>query len=250
MDKLAEQGFCIVPDVLDEYEVRQTKAALLNAVTESERRGLPTYMPGLDPNEANVRVFNLIELDKIFRELILHKTALALVKGLLGEGFLISNFTANIARPGSKSMSIHSDQGIVIPEPWLQPWAMNIIWCLDDVYAENGATRYLPGSHKIEKASELPPEMRSQMKPFEAKAGSIIAMDGRMWHTSGDNVTDTSERALLFGYYTANFIRPQANWNAVLSSETISGLDEGLFDYLGLGPSANIRLTSTLVNQP
>jgi ectoine hydroxylase-related dioxygenase (phytanoyl-CoA dioxygenase family) len=250
LDELAEQGYCIVPDVLDERAIFNTKTALSDAAIESERRGTPTYIPGLDPNESNVRVFNLLDLDNVFQELILHKTALKLVKGLIGEGFLISNFTANIARPGSKSMAIHSDQGIVIPEPWLQPWSVNIIWCLDDIFAENGATLYLPGSHKIKRAADLPPNIKSQMKSFRAKAGSIIAMDGRMWHTSGANIMDNSERALLFGYYTANFIRPQVNWNALLSAETISALDESLFGYLGLGPAANVGLTAPLVIQP
>ena len=45
-------------------------------------------------------------------------------------------------------------------------------------------------------------------------------MDGRMWHTSGANVTATEERALLFGYYCAPFLRPQTNWNAALSPAT------------------------------
>jgi ectoine hydroxylase-related dioxygenase (phytanoyl-CoA dioxygenase family) len=27
------------------------------------------------------------------------------------------------------------------------------------------------------------------LKPFEASAGSFIAMEGRLWHTSGANVT-------------------------------------------------------------
>jgi len=39
------------------------------------------------------------------------------VRLLLGPEFLISNFTANIARPGSKSMALHSDLSFVLPEP-------------------------------------------------------------------------------------------------------------------------------------
>ncbi len=244
---LDEHGFAVLEGVLEPARCAEVRDHLVGAVAESERRGLPTFVPGLDPNDANVRVFNLLDLDAVFRELIVHPIALALVHGLLGEHFLISNFTANIARPGSRSMSLHADQAIVIPEPWLEPWAINIIWCLDDVYDANGATRYLPGSHRITKLAEVPEEAGEKLRPFEAPAGSVIAMDGRVWHTSGANVTEDVERALLFGYYTADFIRPQTNWNVMLSEETKAAINAPLFDLLGLGPTANTRHAAELV---
>ena len=143
-------------------------------------------------------------------------------------------------------MAVHSDQAIVIPEPWEQPWAMNIIWCLDDVTAENGGTLYLPGSHLLPRLSDLPDNPKEAMVAFEASAGSIIAMDGRLWHTSGPNRTADEERALLFGYYTMDFIRPQVNWNAALSAETQAALSETLFNRLGLGASGNLRHGATI----
>ena len=242
--QLDEQGFCVVPDVLDATRRAQVRADLIRAAAESERRGAPTYIPSLDPNDANVRVFNLLELHATFRDLIVHPLALDIVSGLLGDDFIVSNFTANIARPGAQSMNCHSDQSIVTPEPWLAPWAINIIWCLDDVYADNGATRYLPRSHRITQRSELPVEIRAAMQAFAAPAGAIIAMDGRLWHTSGHNKTDDQERALLFGFYCKSFVRPQVNWNALLSTQTQAGIQPPFFDWLGLGPNANVTYGS------
>ena len=244
--QLAEHGFAIIPDVLSGEESAQVRARLWRAAEESERRGVRTRSVGIDPNEHNVRVFNLIELDEIFVRLIAHPLAIEIVTGLLGPGFLISNFTANIALPGSRSMVLHSDQSVVIPEPWHDPWAINIIWCLTDVRAANGATLYLPNSHHAARAKELPAEPLSRLKPFEAKAGSVIAMDGRLWHTSGANITRDEERALLFGYYTRDFIRPQMNWNAALSPETVETLSPEMHSWLGLGANANVRLSMPL----
>ena len=228
--------------------VRDVRASLIAAAQESRRRGVDTFMPVLDPNDRNVRVFNLLDLDPVFVELIQHPRAIALVRELLGDGFLISNFTANIALPGSRSMKLHSDQAIVIPEPWLEAWAINIIWCLDDVREANGATRYVPHSHRVTRQSELPSDALARSRPFEAPAGSIIAMDGRMWHTSGANTTEHDERALLFGYYSADFIRPQVNWNVVLSETTRASLSLQMVDWLGLGPAANTN-RATMVSQ-
>jgi len=244
--RLQREGFAVIPGVLDRDRCEDVRARLWRAAEQSERRGAPTRNIGIDPNEHNVRVFNLLDLDPVFVELIQDPLAIDMVTSLLGPGFLISNFTANIALPGSKSMKPHSDQSIVVPEPWLQPWSMNIIWCLNDIHAANGATLYLPMSQRIAWAREAPADPRAGMQPFEASAGSIIAMDGRLWHTSGANVTADEERALLFGYYSRDFIRPQTNWNATLSAATIASLSPRMRAWLGLGPTANMSLAAPL----
>ncbi len=245
---LREDGWCVLPGVLDPAATRAVLDRLWAAAAESERRGVATYMPVLDPNASNVRVFNLLDIDPVFRELIQHPVAVELVQSLLGPEFLISNFTANVARPGSRSMPLHSDQAIVVPEPWEHPWALNIIWCLTDVCFENGATLFLPGSHKCVRQSDLPPDPFSRMRPFEAKAGSIIAMEGRVWHTSGANITQDEDRALLFGFYSAAFLRPQVNWNATLSPAVQAGVGPDLRRWLGLDAQANVALASTALS--
>jgi ectoine hydroxylase-related dioxygenase (phytanoyl-CoA dioxygenase family) len=237
--RLARDGWCVIPEVIDPDQTRTALRRLWEGAKASERRGVSTYMPVLDPNASNVRVFYLLEQDALFRDLIRHPVALALVRSLLGDPFLISNFTANIARPGSESMALHSDQSLVVPEPWIQPWSINIIWCLTDVSFENGATLHIPGSHLWRTRQDVPANAHHLLRPFEARAGSIIAMDGRMWHTSGANVTADQDRALLFGYYTRPFLRQQVNWNAALSAETQAGLDPQMRAWLGLGVTAN-----------
>jgi hypothetical protein len=74
----------------------------------------PTYGP--DSIAANVRVFELLDIGPPFHALIRAPLALEFVEALLGPDFLISNFTANIAHPGAKSMSLHSDWALVVPE--------------------------------------------------------------------------------------------------------------------------------------
>ena len=107
--QLRDEGFCVIEGVLDATAVRDVRERLVAAAHESRRRGVDTFMPVLDPNDRNVRVFNLLDLDPVFVELIQHPRGIALVRELLGDGFLISNFTANIALPGSRSMNLHSD---------------------------------------------------------------------------------------------------------------------------------------------
>ena len=239
LQQLHDEGWCVIPDVIDAATTRTALDRLYAAAARSEEQGIATFMPVLDPNASNVRVFYLLEHDAIFRDMIRHPDALTLVRALLGRDFLVSNFTANIARPGARSMALHSDQSIVVPAPWHAAWAINIIWCLSDVRFENGATLFIPGSHRWRTHEEVPADAAAHLRPFEAKAGSIVAMDGRLWHTSGANITADEDRALLFGYYSKAFLRPQVNWNAALSPATQAGLDGALFNLLGLGVSAN-----------
>ncbi len=240
---IAADGYAVIPDVLSAAEVDDITARLWAAAEESERRGMPTRIEALDPNAANVRVFNLLDLDEVFLRLIDHPTAAALAAGVLGNEYIVSNFTANIARPGSGSMMIHSDQGIVVPEPWLEPWSINVIWCLSDVRAENGATRFLPGSHRFTTADEVPDDIADRLVAFEAPAGSIVAMEGRVWHTSGANITADEDRPLLFGYYTKPFVRPQWNHAVALRPEVQATCSPDLRYRLGLDVALNLGRT-------
>ena len=237
---LVRDGVAVVPGVLTPAEAADGLERLWAASRESERRGVAAHVVGLDPNASNVRVFNLIDLDPLFGELIAHPVADAVVSGVLGREYIVSNFTANIARPGSASMVVHSDQAAVMPEPWVVPQTVNVIWCLTDVRADNGATLHIPGSHRYRTAADVPADPIAHMVPFEAPAGSIIVMEGRVWHTSGRNVTDSEDRALLFGYYTKPFIRPQWNFTRSLAPEVQAACSPMLRYRLGLDAMLNM----------
>lgn len=236
---LAANGVAVVPDVLTREEAADALDHLWDASRASEGRGAPTHIVGLDPNDANVRVSNLIDLDPLFGTLIAHPVIDAIVGGLLSQDYIVSNFTANIARPGSESMVVHSDLSFVHPEPWTAPASVNAIWCLTDVTAANGGTLHLPGSHRIRTRADVPADPVPLMVPFEAEAGSVVLMEGRVWHTSGRNLTEDQERALLFGYYSKPYIRPQWNFSVALAAEVQATMSPVLRYRLGLDASLN-----------
>lgn len=105
---------------------------------------------------------------------------------------------------------------------------------------------YIPGSNKWVTREEIPSSAPKLLVPFEGNAGDIIVMDGRLWHTSGSNVTKDQDRALLFAYYTAAFMRQQVNWTAKLSRHVQDTLTEEQKQWLGLGVEGNIGLTGDM----
>ena len=232
-ERLERDGVAVVPGVLTAEEAAAALAALWAAVPESVARGIPAHIETLDPNDSNVRVFDLIAIDPLFAELIAHPVADRIVTDLLGPDYIVSNFTANIARPGSASMGVHSDTALVLPEPWLPA----------ERQCDLVPHRRAPGQRRHAAHSRQPPlpdarqrahRSDGEMVPFEAPVGSIMVMEGRVWHTSGANVTADEDRALLFGYYTKPHIRPQWNFTAALTPEQQAGMSPIMRYRLGL----------------
>lgn len=237
--EMDEQGFSVIENAIPRGDAAAVKRVLWDTARDLQRSGVSTHTALIDPNDANVRVYDLVNHDRVFLDLLTERGVLDTVQEALDGDFLVSNFTANIALPGALPMKLHSDMALVIPGPWHARWALNVIWCLDDIDAANGATRYLPGSHRFADRVAVPADADALTRPFEAAAGSAIVMDGRLWHTSGSNVTQDRERALLFAYYSRSFIRPQANWHEVLRAEVAAGLSENERRLFGFGPLAN-----------
>jgi fumagillin biosynthesis dioxygenase len=237
--QLDAEGWCIIPDMISAEAAAEGVRRLWAIAEDNARDGYSCLLPDLDPDSHMVRILSPLSADDYFRDLIQDETALEMAKAVIGHELVVANCTGNISRPGQTSMMLHADLAFILPEPWVHPWSCNIVWCLTDVYPENGATLYIPGSHRWSRKADIPADAMDRLLPFTAKAGSIIVMDGRLWHTSGNNITENEDRALLFGYYSADFLRPMINWTAVIPAEDQARFSPRLRDLLGLDVFAN-----------
>jgi ectoine hydroxylase-related dioxygenase (phytanoyl-CoA dioxygenase family) len=209
---IADFGLTIVPDVLAGDVLKRTREALYLAA-ESDRARSREQKFGLDyaHDDTNQRVWNVLSRDPLFEDLAFHATAVAYVKTVLGWPALLGNISANITGPGGGEMVLHADQ-IFVPEPWpAAPQGLNVAWCLDEFTQANGATRFAPGSHRLNRAPR-PDEAGIDTLPMEAPAGSIVVLESRVWHKTGHNRTDTERRAGVFAWYTKPIYRTQENW--------------------------------------
>lgn len=228
---LRTDGICAITNVLDGPTVAAARADLYRAADDDRRRGTEQGGFVLDVDGANQRVWNVLSRSPVFVDLAEHPVALGLLRSVLGWPMLLGNLSGNITGPGGAAGHLHPDQ-IFVPEPWPhQPQGANAAWCLDDFTADNGATRFVPGSHLLNRmptASDAPESV-----PMEAPAGSLVVFDSRLWHQTGANRTADQRRAAVFGWYTRPIYRQQENWYLSLSPAVRQFASDDLLVLLG-----------------
>ena len=224
---IKEQGYCLVEDALDPPRLKEVREALLRVAAEERARG-EAY---LEENDSNQRVWVLLNKGRVFEELVQDELTLEIVGKILGPGFLLSNVNANITGPGGGPMFLHSDQDYV-PGPF-PPYALvcNAMWFLDEFTEANGATRIVPGSHKLLE----PPDYGKTYEtvPVTGPAGTAMIFHGALWHQTGPNTTRDEKRHGILTYYCRPFMRQQENFFLSLRKDVLDRATSKLRDLLG-----------------
>lgn len=230
---IKHHGLCMVEGVLEGATLRRAHEALYRAAADDRARGRERKF-GLDyaHDDTNQRVWNVLSRDPVFADLVEHPAALELLRSVIGWPALLGNISANITGPGGGEMVLHADQ-IFVPEPWpAEPQGVNVCWCVDDFTEENGATRVVPGSHRLHRNPHAE-EAGAATLPLEAPAGTMIVMESRVWHKTGFNATADRRRAGIFAWYTKPIYRTQENWFLALDPSVKEFASDTMLELLG-----------------
>ncbi|TMC49182.1 MAG: phytanoyl-CoA dioxygenase family protein [Chloroflexi bacterium] len=227
--ELEENGYCLLRDALDRDRLGAVRQRVVEVAAAEIADGTDYVYEG----GSNQRVWTLLNKGDVFVDLALEPRILEVMEQLLGSGFLLSNIDANIAGPGGKPMFLHADQSYVpAPWPWPFPLVANVMWMLDDFTPENGATRIVPGSHKLGHGPDHAAGMPESV-PVCGPAGTAMIFDGRLWHQTGANVTEGERRHGILAYYCRPFMRSQENWSLSLRPEVLASAPPRLRRLLG-----------------
>lgn len=228
---LATHGLCAVLDVLDDRSLGDVRAAFDAAAEHDRRLGREQTGFVLDRDEKNQRVWNLLSRSPVFVDLVEHPAALRLLRSVLGWPMLLGNISGNVTAPGSTAGAFHADQ-LFVPMPWPEePQGANAAWCIDDFTADNGATCFVPGSHRVN--GHIDDEAKRRAVPYEAPAGTMVVFESRMWHRTGANVTADQHRRAAFAWYTRPIYRTQENWFLSLDPSVRQFASDELLELLG-----------------
>jgi ectoine hydroxylase-related dioxygenase (phytanoyl-CoA dioxygenase family) len=230
-EHIREYGLALISGQLTADQTKLARDATYAAAEDDqhEHREADKFM--LDYGEGNVRVWNILNRDPIFREMVQLSVVLELVREVIGWPALLGNISANIAQPGSEGGMLHADQ-LFVPRPWpAEPQGVNFAWLIDDFTADNGATEVVPRSHLAGDDVD-PAELEANAVPLVAPAGTLVVFESRVWHRTGSN-RSTYPRAGLFGWYTRPIYRTQENWFLSLDDRVVEDASDELLMLLG-----------------
>lgn len=153
---------------------------------------------------------NLIQYDDFFMKIVLHEDVLTIMKYFMGDYFSLFQFNGNLNIPKIPATSTPWHRDLTFRHfTSSRPISMTALWVLDDFNETNDGISILSGSHLHEVFPSYRYIERHKQKVF-AKAGSVIILDGMMFHRSGFNKSD-HRRRVCQGMYSLPFMLQQIN---------------------------------------
>jgi ectoine hydroxylase-related dioxygenase (phytanoyl-CoA dioxygenase family) len=229
--EVEDQGYSIMEDAID--------LALCNEIIAEIERLEATEPPSLKGNAFvgynTVRYFDLLNRGEVWQRVGPHPNLLPVLRGVLGNDMLLSTMGTAVIAAGEKAQPIHRDDelyDIAMPHKNL---VCNTMWALTDFTEENGATRIVPGTHRLAEAADL--KRTYESIPAVMPKGSVCFVLGTCYHGGGANRSAARRWALTINY-CAGCMRQQENLMLAVPRERALTFPPDLQDLIGYRMSA------------
>ncbi len=182
---LDAEGYIIVPAALDPAWIARLHQAFASASTQQG-------------GTVHVEITDATPERAAWIALETHPALLETAWRVLGTRDLVFGAHGRDPLPGFGQQGLHADWG---PRaPGAGPFVFTALWMLDPFTVENGATRVVPGSHRlytpISKSLSQPLARHPQERVLTGAAGSVILMNGHLWHSARRNESRGSRRTV------------------------------------------------------
>jgi ectoine hydroxylase-related dioxygenase (phytanoyl-CoA dioxygenase family) len=159
---------------------------------------------------------NLTNKSLLFLEVIeATRSVVELMEATLGPNLVLGSLNARSTSAYTRGQGLHRDQmgqlfyertadGRFVPAQVY----MQSLWALDDLTAENGATRIVPGTHTAEAGDPRPGLPYGDAIPLLAPAGSVVVFPASLWHGGGEH-TGPGVRRVFHGFFSRPWAMPQ-----------------------------------------
>ncbi len=221
--RLTRDGYVVVSGMMSDQEVADARGDL-SRVLETTRTGRNSF-----EGYSTQRIYALFAKTRTFDQAAIHPLLLGVLDQVLGHYQLSAPVGIRIG-PGEKAQVLHTDDMIYpIPQPH-PPVVVNTMWPLDEFTAENGATRFIAGSHAWEPGRR--PSAEDVISVATMSPGSAMFYLGSLWHGGGENGTNRPRLGVILEY-AAGWLRQQENHCLAVPRATVRMLPERLAELLG-----------------
>src|SRR5262245_20778490 len=215
--QLSDLGFVVLPGPAIPGSVASLSDAYDRAVSTADPADLSV--------RSSTRVHDFVNRGPEFDGIYLHGPVLAACRQIIGRPFKLSTMHARTLEPGAPTQPLHVDV-----QRGADGWPLvGFILMVDAFHAENGATRFVPGSHWL---SHEPAELRNDATDtYEhgtlacGPAGSIIIYNGSVWHGHAANRSPGRRRSIQ-GAFVPREARPAINQSKRIRPETFQRIGD------------------------
>ena len=187
-DEIDERGFTIVPNLVTRDEVIRMKQALKLALEEDWQKF------GGRPSKLRELVVELVTRGPRFHRLLDNDVMHAIFSHFLTEQCTLYCYNSAIMPPNQQTLacSIHVDTNFYTPDFYPR---VQLTLALDDFTLENGATFYLPGSHRSPQRPTDEEFYRNAVRT-PRKAGDAVFFSTRCYHAGAVNKSGVTRYAV------------------------------------------------------
>lgn len=243
---MRKDGYVIVENAFSEEYCDAAVAALDRIAREHDIRPMDMDFSGRN----TIRIMNLLQYDDLFQEFPVSDAFLPIIEQYLDPECLLSSMSSTNPGPGEKGQPLHADTWWLDDRRFDFPVMVNTILALTDFTEENGATRFVPGSHlwsEDDVAYETPDASygkvpashpkgyMTEWEPIVAEMpkGSVLVYDFKMLHGQGDNRTDKPRPAMI-SPYILGWMRQLDAFHYALPLDKMKGFSPRLKKLIGL----------------
>ena len=186
--RLDRDGYVVLSDALSRPQLdvlRDAFEEVSGAGEDEEERGT-RHVAGLSTDA------------RVVQSILGKARVLTAVRHVLAREFRVLLLNGRAPRPGFGQQGLHTDW---LPRQPPEPFhVVTTLWLLDAFTATNGATRVVPGSHRL--PGTVPKPMRApdgghpEERIVTGPAGSVLVFNGHLWHSGTRNRSREPRRVL------------------------------------------------------
>ena len=187
--QLQERGFVVLPGPVPSDGVERLANAYTAAVASATADDVKI-------GSTSTRVSDFVNRGPEFDPLYIFRPLLEACCLVIGRSFKLSSLHARTVRPCTPAQDLHVD----VRRDSADWPLLGFILMVDEFRPDNGATRFVPGSHRWPNAprdsiSDLRAEHAGQVLAC-GRAGSLLIFNGSAWHGHAANTSRDPRRSI------------------------------------------------------